>query len=133
MIFLPDCLAGSRSFTITFIAMIMDFIRGFWCFTSHLWDQALISAVTMENSSLASEDIPPQVHPMLVFVILSQGLLQVSVRFSAQAQTAWKFWRVNTPGSNAPPMGMEATGKTSQPPSIGQTIRGGIGPLLRGP
>lgn len=38
-------LTDSWSFTITFIAMIIGYIRGLWYFTSHPLDQSLISSV----------------------------------------------------------------------------------------
>lgn len=90
--------------------MITDYIRGLWCFTSHPLDQSLIPAVIPGDSSMSSKDIPPQVYSMLHSVIPSQGLLQVSRRFSGQAQIACKFWKLNTTRSDPHPMGMGATG-----------------------
>lgn len=98
------------SFTITFMAVITDYIRGLWYFTSHPLDQSLIPAVIPGDSSISSKDIPPQVHSMLHSAIPSQGLLQVSVRFSGQAQIVCKFWKLNTVRSNPHPTGMGATG-----------------------
>lgn len=121
------------SFTITFIAMITDYIRGLWCFTSHPLDSLWFQLLFLGANSMSSKGMPSKC--IACFILLS---------FSGPAPSLCEILRSSTkslqaletqhhPEATLIQWGWGLLDKEILSCPTDQTILGDILSLLRGP